>query len=227
MQDMSKHISKTEALNVAISAAKKVPISVNFSNRWRSSQAAPELRESSTQAAPLKEIPEPQYIPKKSGKDTATEVETRMVFNFEDSLEDLSEFIVSRILEDATLSVQEEDTLAKLRARRQKIAAKIAAEDLRIREIEDQEKRKVKDELKTRTALTTEQKDAAMSKLLMMNAVKGYLSGLEDSSIKLLETAGKLSQENDLEILEIKREAELLLGSSGAAREWVKNEFGI
>ncbi len=56
----------------------------------------------------------PEYIPKKTGIDTATQVEDYELFNFEREVEPIVNVIITKTLEQSFLEIEEEEELKKM-----------------------------------------------------------------------------------------------------------------
>ena len=225
-----RYISPSEALNTAIRNAKNVKIpennsSASFASKWRPSVT----RESGSQSAPLCPLVEPPNVPQRSGKDATTVVDISRVFDLDRALNDLADFLVNRIVEDSLLSVVEEDTLAKLRARREAVVSRIRAEELRMQRREGEEVCKVEQEKRvvSDAQQSIEEQNSTLKKIVILRAVRWYLDDLETTCISGLKNHGILEIVTDNVVDEIRSDTLDLLSSSGAARDWVRDKLGI
>ena len=76
----------------------------------------------------LPQPPAKGFLPKKIGFDSCVQVETSLVFNFDSEVSPLVNSLVSKTIDQAALEVQEETTLAKIRAFKAAAASRRDAE---------------------------------------------------------------------------------------------------
>lgn len=71
----------------------------------------------STQTDPfLDRAPSPLFIPRKTGKDVATEILDGELFDFDSEVQPLLDMLIGKTLEQAVMELSEESELASLRA---------------------------------------------------------------------------------------------------------------
>ncbi|KAM9461239.1 radial spoke head protein 3 homolog isoform 1-T2 [Clarias gariepinus] len=83
----------------------------------------------------------PLFIPAKSGKDAATQIEEGELFDFDLEVQPVLEVLVGKTIEQALLEVLEEEELARLRAQQRAFQELRNAELVEIQRLEEQERR--------------------------------------------------------------------------------------
>ncbi|KAL0965024.1 hypothetical protein UPYG_G00275790 [Umbra pygmaea] len=83
----------------------------------------------------------PLFIPMKSGKDVATQIEDGELFDFDLEVRPVLEVLVGKTVEQSLLEVMEEEELARLRAQQQAFQELRNAELVEVQRLEEQERR--------------------------------------------------------------------------------------
>jgi hypothetical protein len=77
----------------------------------------------------MEEAPAPAYVPRKFGRDQASQVDNAMVFSFDADVSAILEVLVSKTTEQALMEVREEEELEAIENHAQQLHAKFAAEE--------------------------------------------------------------------------------------------------
>ncbi|KAM9382167.1 radial spoke head protein 3 homolog [Phaethornis superciliosus] len=85
--------------------------------------------------------PTPLFIPAKTGKDVATEIEEGELFDFDIEVKPILEVLVGKTIEQSLLEVMEEEELAQLRAQQRAYAELRNAELAEVQRLEEQDRR--------------------------------------------------------------------------------------
>ncbi len=143
------------------------------------------------------------YVPRKTGKDSSCQVENAVVFDFDFEVSPIVNSLVSKIIEQSTLELHEETTLAKIRAFKAAAALRrdaeistwekaVAVESSRHAEAVDMERR-------TREALELEKK--LRGQQFLSGMAGKYLANLIPETLKHLQKDfGVFENEKILEI---------------------------
>ncbi|MBN3309619.1 RSPH3 protein, partial [Amia calva] len=83
----------------------------------------------------------PLFIPAKTGKDVATQIEEGELFDFDIEVKPVLEVLVGKTVEQALLEVMEEEELASLRAQQRAFEELRNAELVEVQRLEEQERR--------------------------------------------------------------------------------------
>ncbi|KFQ28329.1 Radial spoke head protein 3, partial [Merops nubicus] len=83
----------------------------------------------------------PLFIPAKTGKDVATQIEEGELFDFDVEVKPILEVLVGKTLEQALLEVMEEEELAQLRAQQRAYAELRNAELAEVQRLEERDRR--------------------------------------------------------------------------------------
>uniref|UniRef100_A0A3B1IRA4 Radial spoke head 3 n=1 Tax=Astyanax mexicanus TaxID=7994 RepID=A0A3B1IRA4_ASTMX len=83
----------------------------------------------------------PLFIPAKSGKDVATQIEEGELFHFDTEVQPVLEVLIGKTMEQALLEVLEEEELASLRAQQRAFQELRNAELVEVQRLEEQERR--------------------------------------------------------------------------------------
>ncbi|XP_049335503.1 radial spoke head protein 3 homolog B-like [Astyanax mexicanus] len=89
----------------------------------------------------LDEPATPLFIPAKSGKDVATQIEEGELFDFDTEVQPVLEVLIGKPMEQALLEVLEEEELASLRAQQRAFQELRNAELVEVQRLEEQERR--------------------------------------------------------------------------------------
>ncbi|NWI85256.1 RSPH3 protein, partial [Pitta sordida] len=85
--------------------------------------------------------PTPLFIPAKTGKDAATQIEEGELFDFDVEVKPILEVLIGKTVEQALLEVMEEEELAQLWARQRDFAELRNAEFAELQRLEEQDRR--------------------------------------------------------------------------------------
>ncbi|NXY81214.1 RSPH3 protein, partial [Alcedo cyanopectus] len=85
--------------------------------------------------------PTPLFIPAKTGKDVATQIEEGELFDFDLEVKPILEVLIGKTIEQASLEVMEEEELAQLRAHQRAYAEVRNAELAEVQRLEEQDRR--------------------------------------------------------------------------------------
>ncbi len=82
----------------------------------------------------MEEAPAPQYIPRKIGRDTSTQVDNSLVFDFDSDVAAILEVLVSKSTEQSLMEVREEEGMRSIHEHKQALYAKFEAEETQAEE---------------------------------------------------------------------------------------------
>ncbi|KFP31294.1 Radial spoke head protein 3, partial [Colius striatus] len=85
--------------------------------------------------------PTPFFVPAKTGKDVATQIEEGELFDFDIEVKPILEMLIGKTVDQALLEVMEEEELAQLWARQQAYAELRNAELAEVQRLEEQDRR--------------------------------------------------------------------------------------
>ncbi|NWH65499.1 RSPH3 protein, partial [Geococcyx californianus] len=85
--------------------------------------------------------PTPLFVPAKTGKDVATQIEGGELFDFDIEVKPIMEVLIGKTIEQALLEVMEEEELAQLWARQRAYAELRNAELAEVQRLEEQDRR--------------------------------------------------------------------------------------
>ncbi|XP_053736279.1 radial spoke head protein 3 homolog isoform X1 [Synchiropus splendidus] len=85
--------------------------------------------------------PSPLFIPAKTGKDVATQIEEGELFDFDREVQPLLEVLVGKTIEQSLLEVMEEEELAALKAQQKYYEERRNAELAEVQRLQEQERR--------------------------------------------------------------------------------------
>lgn len=134
---------------------------------------------------------EPPYVPKKTGIDAETQIESDL-FDFDYEVAPMLSVIVDKTLEQALLEVEEEEELRAIRERKSEMDAKLEAEQARFREMEENEKKKMADmEARKREERDRMKKERTLiKKVTSSRFVRSLFSTLGETAVDKLTEAG-------------------------------------
>nr|CAD7258210.1 unnamed protein product [Timema shepardi] len=156
----------------------------------------PPSKDQSCQTLVLMDRPDsPIYVPAKTGIDVETQILPGDLFDFDREVLPILEVLTGKTLEQSLLEVLEEEEMAELRAQQQRFLARKWEDQLKVGQLEEQERR-LQEEVNRRTQ---EFRQACMDQTQAQERVaaavltRGYLqdllpavlSGLEDSGVVL------------------------------------------
>ncbi|XP_029903187.1 radial spoke head protein 3 homolog [Myripristis murdjan] len=145
----------------------------------------------------------PLFIPAKSGKDVATQIEEGELFDFDREVQPVLEVLVGKTMEQSLLEVMEEEELASLKAQQRVFQELRNAELAEVQRMEERERRH-REEKERRIAEQKEvlekEKDT-VEKIAARAFTKHYLADLLPSAMSTLRTHGYFYDpvEKDLE----------------------------
>ena len=140
----------------------------------------------------MKEAPTPAYIPRKTGIDIASQVDTNMVFAFDSDVQAILEVVVSKSLEQALMEVREEEEMREIDEHGQKLRAKFASEEAQAEEMVRQERAMFAAKEKMLAAARQQHKSVLeiRAKLAASYFSRSYLKHLTTHAMEDLSKAG-------------------------------------
>ncbi|XP_066533880.1 radial spoke head protein 3 homolog [Hoplias malabaricus] len=134
----------------------------------------------------------PLFIPAKSGKDAATQIDEGELFNFDVEVQPVLEVLVGKTMEQALLEVLEEEELAGLRTQQLAFQALRNAEMVEVQRLEEQERRRREERnhriMQKRQILEKEKETA--EKIAARTFAQHYLADLLPSVYSTLQQHG-------------------------------------
>ncbi|XP_057679316.1 radial spoke head protein 3 homolog [Corythoichthys intestinalis] len=145
------------------------------------------------QTDPLLDRPAtPLFIPAKSGKDVATQIEEGELFDFDREVQPLLEVLVGKTIEQSLLEVMEEEELACLRAQQRTFQELRNAELAELQRLQEQERRRREEKehriAQQREALMREKE--TLEKIAARAYTEQYLADLVPTVFKSLRVQG-------------------------------------
>ncbi|XP_071775223.1 radial spoke head protein 3 homolog [Centroberyx gerrardi] len=134
----------------------------------------------------------PLFIPAKSGKDVATQIEEGELFDFDREVQPVLEVLVGKTVEQSLLEVMEEEELACLRAQQRAFEELRNAQLVEVQRLEEQERRH-REEKERRLAQqreVLEQEKETAEKIAARAYTQNYLADLLPSVFTTLRTHG-------------------------------------
>ncbi|KAK1805443.1 hypothetical protein P4O66_019759 [Electrophorus voltai] len=134
----------------------------------------------------------PLFIPAKSGKDVATQIEEGELFHFDMEVQPVLEVLVGKTIEQALLEVMEEEELARLRAQQHAFQELRNAELVEVQRLEEQERRRREEKnrrIKQQRAVLEKEKETA-EKIAARAFARHYLADLLPSVFTTLRDHG-------------------------------------
>ncbi|NWV13814.1 RSPH3 protein, partial [Ptilonorhynchus violaceus] len=136
--------------------------------------------------------PTPLFIPAKTGKDMATQIEEGELFDFDIEVKPILEVLIGKTVEQALLEVMEEEELAQLRSHQRAFAELRNAEFAELQRLEEQDRR-IREEKERRRLAHLEklqkQKETA-EKIAARAFAQRYLADLIPSVFNNLHDSG-------------------------------------
>ncbi|NXP76309.1 RSPH3 protein, partial [Ramphastos sulfuratus] len=136
--------------------------------------------------------PTPFFIPAKTGKDVATQIEEGELFDFDIEVKPILEVLIGKTIEQALLEVMEEEELAQLWARQRAYAELRDAELAEVQRLEEQDRRYREEKERRRLQhmqMLQKQKETT-EKLAAHAFAKQYLADLIPSVFNNLRKSG-------------------------------------
>lgn len=134
----------------------------------------------------------PLFVPKKSGEDAQTQIESGELFDFDYEIQPILEVLVGKTLEQALMEVAEEAELERLRAHQRAFETKRNAEITEMQRLEDAERRRTEEKERRLTEaekLLNEQKEMA-AKVAARAFTQSYLASLIPTVVAGLQETG-------------------------------------
>ncbi|XP_076872826.1 radial spoke head protein 3 homolog isoform X2 [Brachyhypopomus gauderio] len=134
----------------------------------------------------------PLFIPAKTGKDVATQIEEGELFHFDVEVQPVLEVLVGKTVEQALLEVMEEEELACLRAQQHAFQELRNAELVEVQRLEEQERRRREEKdrrIKQQRAVLEKEKETA-EKIAARAFARHYLADLLPSVFTTLRDHG-------------------------------------
>ncbi|XP_051510821.1 radial spoke head protein 3 homolog [Myxocyprinus asiaticus] len=122
----------------------------------------------------------PLFIPAKTGRDVATQIEDGELFDFDMEVQPVLQVLVGKTIEQALLEVEEEEELASLRAQQQVFKEIRDAELVEVQRMEERERRlclEKENRIKQQMAVLEKEKETA-EKIAARAFAQQYLSDL-------------------------------------------------
>lgn len=177
------------------------------------------VNESAQTDVMMVEAPTPAYIPRKRGVDTGTQVETKMVFEFDEDVARILEVVVSKTIEQALMEVREEEEMGQIGAHTKQLKAKFAMEEEQAEQLVRQERAKfaAKEAMFAAARQQHQQVLTIRSKLAASYFSRHYLSTLTSSSLLDLRNGGFFRAKDAPEIAAIESQflPEVMNGATG------------
>ncbi|NXC44447.1 RSPH3 protein, partial [Penelope pileata] len=147
--------------------------------------------------------PTPLFIPAKTGRDVATQIEEGELFDFDIEVKPILEVLVGKTIEQALLEVMEEEELANLLAHQRAYAEVRNAELAEVQRLEEQDRRyrEEKERCKKQQMEMLQKQKETTEKIAAQAFAKRYLTDLIPSVFKNLHENGFFydSIERDIE----------------------------
>ncbi|XP_028823170.1 radial spoke head protein 3 homolog isoform X2 [Denticeps clupeoides] len=134
----------------------------------------------------------PLFVPAKSGKDAATQIEEGELFDFDMEVRPLVEVLVGKTVEQAQLEVMEEEELASLRAQQQAFHQLRNIELMEVQRLEEQQRRRREEKercIREHRIVIAKEKETA-EKVAARAFAQSYLSDLLPSVYSSLQENG-------------------------------------
>ncbi|XP_067239477.1 radial spoke head protein 3 homolog [Chanodichthys erythropterus] len=134
----------------------------------------------------------PLFIPAKTGRDVATQIEEGELFDFDMEVQPVLQVLVGKTIEQALLEVLEEEELANLRAQQQTFKEIRDAELVEVQRLEERERRlrvEKENRIKQQKAVLEKEKETA-DKIAARAFAQQYLSDLLPSVYSNLRDCG-------------------------------------
>ncbi|EOA95768.1 Radial spoke head protein 3-like protein, partial [Anas platyrhynchos] len=136
--------------------------------------------------------PTPFFIPAKTGRDVATQIEEGELFDFDIEVEPILEVLVGKTMEQALLEVMEEEELAQLWAHQRAYAELRNAELAEVQRLEEQDRRyrEEKERRKLQHIQMLQKQKETTEKIAAWAFAKRYLTDLIPSVFSNLRESG-------------------------------------
>ncbi|POI26988.1 hypothetical protein CIB84_009262 [Bambusicola thoracicus] len=136
--------------------------------------------------------PTPFFVPAKTGRDVATQIEEGELFDFDIEVKPILEVLIGKTIEQALLEVMEEEELAKLLAHQRAYAELRNAELAEVQRLEEQDRRyrEEKERCKQQQMQMLQKEKETMEKIAAQAIAKRYLADLIPSVFNNLHESG-------------------------------------
>uniref|UniRef100_A0A8C3TB15 Radial spoke head 3 n=1 Tax=Chelydra serpentina TaxID=8475 RepID=A0A8C3TB15_CHESE len=136
--------------------------------------------------------PTPLFIPAKTGRDVATQIEEGELFDFDIEVKPMLEVLIGKIIEQALLEVMEEEELANLRAHQYAYEELRNAELAEVQRLEEQERRhrEEKERRKNQQSQLLQKQKETSEKIAARAFAQRYLADLIPSVFSSLRDSG-------------------------------------
>ncbi|XP_042671915.1 radial spoke head protein 3 homolog [Centrocercus urophasianus] len=136
--------------------------------------------------------PTPFFVPAKTGRDVATQIEEGELFDFDIEVKPILEVLIGKTIEQALLEVMEEEELAKLWAHQRAYAELRNAELAEVQRLEEQDRRyrEEKERCKQLQMQMLQKEKETMEKIAAQHFAKRYLADLIPSVFNNLHESG-------------------------------------
>ncbi|NXL95002.1 RSPH3 protein, partial [Alectura lathami] len=136
--------------------------------------------------------PTPFFVPAKTGRDVATQIEEGELFDFDIEVKPILEVLVGKIIEQALLEATEEEELANLRAHQRAYAELRNAELAEVQRLEEQDRRcrEEKERCKQQQMQMLQKQKETTDKIAAQVFAKRYLADLIPSVFRNLRESG-------------------------------------
>ncbi|KAH1172542.1 radial spoke head protein 3 homolog [Mauremys mutica] len=136
--------------------------------------------------------PTPLFIPAKTGRDVATQIEEGELFDFDIEVKPMLEVLIGKIIEQALLEVMEEEELANLRTHQYAYEELRNAELAEVQRLEEQERRhrEEKERRKNQQSQLLQKQKETSEKIAARAFAQRYLADLIPSVFSSLRESG-------------------------------------
>ncbi|XP_031467258.1 radial spoke head protein 3 homolog [Phasianus colchicus] len=136
--------------------------------------------------------PTPFFVPAKTGRDVATQIEEGELFDFDIEVKPILEVLIGKTIEQALLEVMEEEELARLWAHQRAYAELRNAELAEVQRLEEQDRRyrEEKERCKQLQMQMLQKEKETMEKIAAQAFAKRYLADLIPSVFNNLHESG-------------------------------------
>lgn len=147
-----------------------------------------EMQTDAFQPAP----PKPEYIPRKTGVDVASQVAIADVFDYDVHVQPILQVVIDKILEQSLMEVREEEELLNMRVHKKELEVKREGEDKVSHAREDEERRQylAKEKRLAEAKVRSDEEKEAMKRVASKRIAQAYLKQLENRVIDNLTGRG-------------------------------------
>lgn len=136
--------------------------------------------------------PSPDYVPKRTGLDVATQIYSGDLFDFDREVDLILDVITGKTLEQSMMEVMEEEELANMRAHQEHFEQIRNAELAETQRLEEAEKRRFEEKERRveQERERVEREQQVTEKVAARTFTKGFLSDLQSSVVENLKESG-------------------------------------